>query len=188
MHDPEYYVITCTPSQNLVTPASHLEINTPREALTTTDDTLPATLQIYINTSGGSRISQRGRQPQRGAPTYYFTNFFWKPHENKEILLPLRSATVLILTTHSPTTWPTNGSRGKQDPAPPRPPDLEAVVYNLRAKQWILGPLLYIFFKKVFSLTLLSMNILLISLKSPFHLLICVLLHDINSSHNLSYL
>ena len=35
--------------------------------------------------SGGSRISQRGvRQPQ-GAPTYYVTNFSWKRHENEKI-------------------------------------------------------------------------------------------------------
>ena len=53
--------------------------------------------------SGGSRISQRGvRQPQRGAPAYYLTNFSQKLHENEEILVqrwgahslrPLRSAT-----------------------------------------------------------------------------------------------
>ena len=43
------------------------------------------------------------RQPRRGAPTYYLTNFFRKLHENEEMLVqrwgraslefPLRSAT-----------------------------------------------------------------------------------------------
>ena len=45
---------------------------------------------------------------------------------------------------------------GPGGPGPPRPPDLEAPViqfggpvYNLRAKQWILGPF-FIFFQKNF--------------------------------------
>ena len=33
--------------------------------------------------SGGSRISQRGRQLLRGPPTYYLTNFSPTQHENE---------------------------------------------------------------------------------------------------------
>ena len=56
----------------------------------------------------------------------------------------------------------------------PWPLDLEAPVYNLRAKQWILGPLFYIFSKK-FPASLCSawilfiFPILLVSLCSLFH-------------------
>ena len=56
----------------------------------------------------------------------------------------------------------------------PWPLDLEAPVYNLRAKQWILGPLLYIFQKK-FPASLRSawilffFPILLVSFCSLFH-------------------
>ena len=44
---------------------------------------------------------------------------------------------------------------------PSLPLDLEALVYNLRAKQWIWGPLFYIF-QKNFSLASLGMNISLL--------------------------
>ena len=36
--------------------------------------------------SGGQRIFPRGHQPWSGAPTYYFTNFSQKLHENEDIL------------------------------------------------------------------------------------------------------
>ena len=36
--------------------------------------------------SGGSTISKRGRQPLRGVPTYYLTNFSRKLQENEDIL------------------------------------------------------------------------------------------------------
>ena len=50
-------------------------------------------------------FSRRGRQPQRGASTYYLVTFSQKLHENEDILdqggardaRPLRSATACIL-------------------------------------------------------------------------------------------
>ena len=58
-------------------------------------------------------------------------------------------------------TASTSGSRG----IPPWPPDLEAPViqfggpvYNLRAKQWILGPFFHISSKKISSLASLGIN------------------------------
>ena len=64
----------------------------------------------------------------------------------------------------------------------PRPPDLEASVYNLRVKQSILETLFYIFLK-IFGLASLSMNLILFShsssltllIISMFHILVCIL-------------
>ena len=41
---------------------------------------------FVISCSGGSRISKRGLQSLKGAPTYYLTNFSQKLHEKEEIL------------------------------------------------------------------------------------------------------
>ena len=73
--------------------------------------------------------------------------------------------------------YSTSGCRG----GPPWPPDLETPdiqfggpVYNLRVKQWILGPFFHIFSKKISSLALLSItftfHILLVSLCTSFHI------------------
>ena len=65
------------------------------------------------------------------------------------------------------------GGVGRGARAFPRPPDLEAPEYNLRAKQWILELLFYIF-SKIFSLALPGMkllfHILLVSIYSLFHI------------------
>ena len=64
---------------------------------------------------------------------------------------------------------------GLGGPGPPWPPDLEAPVHNLRAIQWILGPLFYIFSNKC-SASLHSawifyfFHILPVSLCSLFHI------------------
>ena len=39
---------------------------------------------MSIQSSGGSRISQKGRQPEKGAPTYYLAKICRKLHENEE--------------------------------------------------------------------------------------------------------
>ena len=49
---------------------------------------LSLVINLLVN-SGGSRISKRGCTNPLGGPTYYLTNFFfWKLHENEEILAP----------------------------------------------------------------------------------------------------
>ena len=75
----------------------------------------------------------------------------------------------------------TSGPRGSR-PRPPWSPDLEAPdtqfggqVYNLRAKQWILGPFFsYFFQKKMSSLALLCISftchIIQVSLCASFHI------------------
>ena len=73
--------------------------------------------------------------------------------------------------------------RGGAGPGLSWPPDLEAPVYNLRAKQWILEPLCYILLKKNSHSS--SLTLLIISM---FHILVCILLHYMDSTHNLSYL
>ena len=40
-------------------------------------------LELNITISDRSRISQKGHQPQRGAPTHYFVQFSSKLHEKK---------------------------------------------------------------------------------------------------------
>ena len=42
---------------------------------------------IFFSYSGGSRISQRGRQPLRGGNNLIFDQFFPELHENEEVLV-----------------------------------------------------------------------------------------------------
>ena len=47
--------------------------------------TISAKCMYYSTiTRGGSRISQRGRQPERGSPTYYLAKICQKLHKNEE--------------------------------------------------------------------------------------------------------
>ena len=62
-----------------------------------------------------------------------------------------------FLSTHRFHYWIQEG------PQATWPPDLESPVYNLKAKEWILGSSFYIFFKKILSLASLSMNIIFLS-------------------------
>ena len=63
----------------------------------------------------------------------------------------------------------TSRSRGPRGAKAPQPPDLEAPVYTLRAIQWMLGPLFYIFSLR-WAWILYFFHILLLSFCSLLHI------------------
>ena len=122
--------------------------------------------------------------------------YFWTVLRVKNNVAEQNVFSINLRFRISITSGSRGGPRGPGARPPPWPPDLEAPVYNLRAKQWILEPLFYIFLKKFFSLASLSMNLILFShsssltllIISMFHILVHILLHYMDSTHNLSCL